>query len=259
MKATARPLSNLDHDEDQDKGMSVSFARIDYQLWQIAWLCLTICFKQEKIRHKIASSFRAASVDLSAVFMVRFSIKGSMIGANSIVPRSMDVSNNGMVSIGPTIRDFYMMKVFDCSNNHLTILPEEFASLQSLEKLDVSHNRLEVLPLAVSTLLNLKIMLLSNNVLLNISKELCGLHELRVLDIRNNKVMNLPIEFGSMTQLYDFRALGNPFVSPSIAVFGSGQNALNYSRALYDSMLSGNAKLAEFRLAAIPLEVKCYI
>jgi Leucine-rich repeat (LRR) protein len=179
-----------------------------------------------------------------------------MIGANSIVPRSMDVSNNGMLSIGPTIQDFYMMKVFDCSRNLLVTLPEEFASLQSLEKLDASHNRLVELPHAVSTLLNLKIMLLSNNALPNISKEVCGLRELRVLDIRNNRVTNLPIEFGSMSRLYDFRALGNPFVSPNLAVFASGQNALNYSRALYASLTTGDAKLAEFRLAIVPLEVK---
>jgi Leucine-rich repeat (LRR) protein len=195
-------------------------------------------------------------VDLSAVFMTKFLVKGSMIGANSIVPRSMDVSNNGMVLIGPTIQDFYMMKVFDCSHNHLTLLPEEFASLQSLEKLNASHNRLQSLPLAVSTLHNLKIILLSNNALTSISKELCSMRELRVLDIQNNNVTNLPIEFGSLLQLYDFRALGNPFESPNIAVFASGQNALNYSRALHRTLISGQAALADFRLSDIPIEVR---
>lgn len=211
--------------------------------------------KQDKIRQKIAASYRVATADLSGVFMTKFSIKGSMIGANSIVPRCMDVSNNGMVTIGPTIQDFYMMKVFDCSHNCLKALPEEFATLQSLEKLDASHNRLAALPLAVSALHNLKIVLISNNDLPCISKELCGIRELRVLDIRNNKIRNLPIEFGSMLQLYDFRALGNPFESPNIAVFSSGQNALNYSRALHGTLTSGNAMLGAFRLSVVPLEV----
>ncbi len=203
----------------------------------------------------MSASFRVASADLSAVFMTKFVIKGSMIGANSIVPRSMDVSNNGMVLISSTIQDFYMMKVFDCSHNNLTFLPEEFSSLQSLEKLDASHNRLLSLPLAVSTLHNLKIMLLSNNTLASISKELCSMRELRVLDIQNNNIKNLPIEFGSLLQLYDFRALGNPFESPNIAVFASGQNALNYSRALHRALISGSAALADFRLSAVPMEV----
>jgi Leucine-rich repeat (LRR) protein len=204
---------------------------------------------------KVVASYRISSADLSAVFMTKFSIKGSMLGANSIVPRCMDVSNNGMLAIGPSIQDFYMMKVFDCSHNNLTALPEEFASLQSLEKLDASHNRLAALPLALSALHNLKIMLISNNDITRLSKELCGIRDLRVLDVRNNKMENLPIEFGSMLQLYDFRALGNPFKSPNVAVFASGQNVLNYSRALHASLISGNAMLAQFRLAVIPLEV----
>jgi hypothetical protein len=207
---------------------------------------------------KVVASYRVASADLSAVCMTTFSIKGSMIGANSAVPRCMDISNNGMFLIGPTIQEFYMMKVLDCSHNNLTTLPEEFASLQSLEKLDASHNRLAELPLAVSALHNLKIMLLSNNDLPGISQGLCSIRDLRVLDVRNNKMRNLPIEFGSMLQLYDFRALGNPFESPNVAVFSSGQNALNYSRALHKSLISGHAILAEFRLAIVPLEVNQY-
>jgi Leucine-rich repeat (LRR) protein len=187
--------------------------------------------------------------------MTKFLIKGSMIGANSIVPRLLDISNNEMVMIGPTIQEFYMMKVFDCSNNNLTTLPEEFESLQSLEKLDASKNRLMSLPFAMSSLRNLKIMLLSDNSLPSISNEICSLKDLRVLDVRNNKIRSLPIEFGSMPQLYDFRALGNPFESPNIAVFSSGQNALNYSRAMYGTLITGKAMLAEFRLAVVPLEV----
>lgn len=127
---------------------------------------------------KVVASYRVASADLSAVFMATFSIKGSMIGANSAVPRCMDISNN--VVIGPTIQDFYMMKVLDCSHNNLTTLPEEFASLQSLEKLDASHNRLAALPLALSALQNLKIMLFSNNDLPGICKGLCSIRDLRV-------------------------------------------------------------------------------
>jgi Leucine-rich repeat (LRR) protein len=210
---------------------------------------------QNKVKQKIAASYRVATADLSAVSMTRFSIQGSMIGANSIVPRSLDISNNGMLLIGATIQDFYMIKVLDCSANLLTTLPEEFSSLQSLEKLDVSDNRLIALPRAVSNLQNLKIALLANNSLSTISKELCSLKEMRVLDIRNNSITNLPIEFGSMKQLYDFRALGNPFLSPNIAVFSSGQNALNYSRALHATLISGNAMLGGFRLTAVPLEV----
>jgi hypothetical protein len=65
----------------------------------------------------------------------------------------------------------------------------------------------------------------------------------------------LPIEFGSLLQLHDFRALGNPFESPNLAVFASGQNAMNYSRALHRSLQTGIAALAEFNLSVIPLEV----
>jgi hypothetical protein len=257
MKAMAKQSARIGGEADpSEKGLTVSKPTFVFNPCDRPKLASSkLLFKQEKIRQKVSASFRAANADLSAVFMTRFAIKGSMIGANSIVPRSMDVSNNGMVFIGPTIQEFYMMKIFDCSHNNLTTLPEDFASLQSLEKLDASHNRLLSLPLAVSALHNLKIILLSNNELTIVSKELCSMQELRILDIQNNRIRNLPIEFGSLLQLHDFRALGNPFESPNLAVFASGQNAMNYSRALHRSLQTGIAALAEFNLSVIPLEV----
>ena len=78
---------------------------------------------------------------------------------------SVDLSNNGLATIGNEILNLKNMKTFTARNNLLnaSCLPKDFGTLIALETLNLSGNRFEEFPMQVTELSKLKNLSLGAN------------------------------------------------------------------------------------------------
>ena len=117
-----------------------------------------------------------------------------------LVPLSkLDLSNNEIDSILPTITNEPDIQVFRMTNNLLTEIPEEVFCLPNLKNVDFSNNKLKALPSSWAMSVSLVEANLYNNKITNLPKAL-NLRNLEILNISDNSISSLPI-FMNLTKL----------------------------------------------------------
>ncbi|CAH1791481.1 unnamed protein product [Owenia fusiformis] len=112
--------------------------------------------------------------------------------------RTLDLSENKISSIPPSIGAFLMLKSLNLNQNRLGGLPNELSKLKKLESLLVSNNRLTSIPTAFVELKALRTVSLSHNQLKTFPLGFCGLKNLDVIDLSHNKILEIPHEVNNM-------------------------------------------------------------
>jgi len=108
--------------------------------------------------------------------------------------RTLDMSDNKLVTLPPWMGDFKMLKQLSISNNRLVALPEEIGKLIKLDSLVAHGNRITELPLSMSALTNIKSIDLSGNKLTVFPPVFNGLKKLNSLDLSKNQITEISEE-----------------------------------------------------------------
>ncbi|GFS73451.1 leucine-rich repeat-containing protein 57 [Nephila pilipes] len=108
------------------------------------------------------------------------------------VLRTLDLSNNKICNIPPTIGNFTNLKNLTASQIKITSLPEEIGTLKKLENINFSLNDLTCLPASFSLLINLRTINLSNNKFVDLPAVFSDMKRLEMLDMSHNKLVEIP-------------------------------------------------------------------
>ena len=124
---------------------------------------------------------------------------------------SLDLSQNNLTNLPPTLFAGLNLQKLDLSNNVLPTLPVGlFAGIYNLETLLINQSQLNTLPVGLFTdLNNLQELNLSSNQLTSLPPTLLnGLHNLKKLDLSENELTSLPptlfAGLDNLQQLYLF-------------------------------------------------------
>jgi Leucine-rich repeat (LRR) protein len=140
------------------------------------------------------------------------------IGALSKLIR-LDLHQNKITLIPPSIKDCSSLAEFYMGNNLLTSIPEDIGMLSNLGILDLHSNQLKEYPVGACRL------------------------KLSFLDLSNNSLSGLPAELGTMTTLRKLLLTGNPMRTlRSSLVSGPTTALLKYLRSRLSSDEGGNQK-----------------
>jgi Leucine-rich repeat (LRR) protein len=113
--------------------------------------------------------------------------------------RTLDLSDNRLRVLPPSIAQFKNLKSLNLSGNRLSELPEELTQCSKLESIQVNNNNLTSLPPSISTLKNLKSVSLAHNQFDSLPSCLCHIGKLEFLDMSSNKIATLPEEIGEIS------------------------------------------------------------
>jgi Leucine-rich repeat (LRR) protein len=131
----------------------------------------------------------------------------------------LDLSNNGIRTIGPELGRFRNLQYLNLSANQLSDLPPELGRLTKLQVLNVSGNQLDQLPNEIGNLVNLKQLIAGQNLLKRIPPEVGRLNKLEFFDASDNRLTQVPAALGLSTSLRDI-ALRTNFLSTLPAEMG---------------------------------------
>ncbi|XP_060606499.1 leucine-rich repeat-containing protein 58-like [Ruditapes philippinarum] len=116
---------------------------------------------------------------------------------------NLDISNNGLTSIGMEILHLQSLTTFTARNNLLdeNSLPKDFGLVTSLETLNFSGNRFTDFPMQLTELKNLKTLHIGANNLKSIPGAIKGLSKLEVLYLGGNSLQEVPAELGTLHRM----------------------------------------------------------
>jgi len=103
-----------------------------------------------------------------------------------ILLRDLDVSNNRLQRVDPSIDACIRLRRLSLSSNELTHIPSELSSCAMLEEIDLTHNRLQEIPQSLATLPALSELRLDNNDLAQLPTSLSLMPTLLVLTCTSN-------------------------------------------------------------------------
>jgi len=101
---------------------------------------------------------------------------------------SLNLSNNQLSSIPPSINNLTELTVLELHNNLLSNIPSSIGNLTSLRELSLFNNKLSSLPADIGNLTNLTRLSLSSNGLSNLPTSFTNLITLNNLDVSNNRL-----------------------------------------------------------------------
>ncbi|KAF8766731.1 Leucine-rich repeat-containing protein 57 [Argiope bruennichi] len=108
------------------------------------------------------------------------------------VLRTLDISNNKIGNLPPTIGNFTNLKNLTACQIRIASLPEEIGTLKKLESVNFSNNELTTLPASFVQLVNLRTINLSNNKITNLQPVFANMKKLELLDMSHNKLVEVP-------------------------------------------------------------------
>ncbi|XP_035227466.1 leucine-rich repeat-containing protein 57-like [Stegodyphus dumicola] len=108
------------------------------------------------------------------------------------VLRTLDLSNNKIGNIPPSIGQFTNLKNLSASQIRITSLPEEIGTLKKLETVNFSMNELTSLPSSFAQLVNLRTINLSKNKFTELPSVFSNMKRLELLDMSHNKLVEVP-------------------------------------------------------------------
>ncbi|KAK6055260.1 leucine Rich repeat-containing domain protein [Cooperia oncophora] len=113
------------------------------------------------------------------------------------VIRNLELSQNKLKELPPTIGAFTVLKQLHLSENALTELPHEIGMLKNLEILQVQSNKLSSLPDSLVGCTSLKTLNISANSFTQFPVVACHLMSLETLNLAQNTITELPDEQGN--------------------------------------------------------------
>ncbi|GBM45560.1 Leucine-rich repeat-containing protein 57 [Araneus ventricosus] len=108
------------------------------------------------------------------------------------VLRTLDISNNKIGNLPPTIGNFTNLKNLTACQIRIASLPEEIGTLKKLESINFSNNELTSLPASFVQLVNLRTINLSHNKIANLQPVFTNMKKLELLDMSYNKLVEVP-------------------------------------------------------------------
>ena len=172
-----------------------------------------------KAEAKIAEALRtgATELDLSGSHTIH-SIQALTELPESLVQlpqlRTLDLSDNYLVSLPDFLRQLTQLRVLDLSNNRLKALPESLGELRCLRVLNVDGNQLSSLPESLRQLSQLEMLnvgAIRTNQLRELPEWLGEFQQLRTLEAAGNHLTSLPESLNQLSQLQELNVRGNEF------------------------------------------------
>jgi len=114
------------------------------------------------------------------------------------VLRSIDLSENKIVSIPENIGAFINLKVLNLSHNNIENLPEQLGTLAKLETLTLASNKIRTVTSTLQKLPKLRDVNLSDNKISVFPKAFCGIKSLTVIDLSRNRITEIPSGVGGL-------------------------------------------------------------
>lgn len=108
--------------------------------------------------------------------------------------RTLNLSENKLSSLPPSIGTFTQLKILNISKNRIGSIPAEVGQLIKLETLLANDNRLTALPATVSNLRSLRDVSLASNQLKSFPTQFSALKHLNSLDLSRNRITEIPPE-----------------------------------------------------------------
>lgn len=112
--------------------------------------------------------------------------------------RTVDLSNNKIEVLPPSIGNFLHMKSLTLNCNKITSLPCEIAKLKKLETLLLNGNQLRQLPATMGQLKALRTLSLAGNQFREFPPGLGTLRHLDLLDLSKNHIQAVPVEVSAL-------------------------------------------------------------
>ncbi|GIY14744.1 leucine-rich repeat-containing protein 57 [Caerostris darwini] len=108
------------------------------------------------------------------------------------VLRTLDISNNKIGNLPPSIGNFTNLKSITASHIKITSIPEEIGTLKKLEVINFSNNDLTSLPASFVQLVNLRTLNLNNNKITDFPHIFKNMKKLELLDLSHNTLVEVP-------------------------------------------------------------------
>jgi Leucine-rich repeat (LRR) protein len=151
------------------------------------------------------------------------SIPDAALGLGDAI-RVVDVSNNNLVELSPSLAalinlqrlvlannrltafpaalcNFPSLKILVLDSNGLHELPDEVSGLLRLEKLSANSNKLKALPAGLGNLKDLKSLSASSNSISEIPATLASCSSLQEIDLQSNAISSIPAALGQLKKL----------------------------------------------------------
>ncbi|WKX92874.1 hypothetical protein Q1695_010701 [Nippostrongylus brasiliensis] len=114
------------------------------------------------------------------------------------VIRNLELSQNQIKELPPTIGGFSLLKQLHLSENLLSELPDEIGALKNLEVLNLQRNMLTSLPDAIAGCYSLRTLNVSSNKFSQFPMSVCYLASLETLLLEQNTITELPTQVSSL-------------------------------------------------------------
>lgn len=137
----------------------------------------------------------------------------------------LNLSNNKLASIPPTVKKVKKLKTLNLNSNCLISLPSELGDLQYLQELEVSDNKLSVLPESVCNgCINLTRLNVSNNRIRFMPAEIDNIKGLQDLLMEKNQIVGLSCSYKKLN-IKEISLDWFKYASPSMESVIYGQKA----------------------------------
>ncbi|CAH1772444.1 unnamed protein product [Owenia fusiformis] len=113
----------------------------------------------------------------------------------------LNLGHNKLTELPECMSSLVNLSLLHVEHNQLSHLPEDIGKLTSLEDLNVSHNNLTSLPASLGYLTHVMKCNFANNNLQEIPPEIGSMRGLRTLELTHNKLNSLPAELGDLEKL----------------------------------------------------------
>ena len=137
----------------------------------------------------------------------------------------LNLSSNLLIKLPTAIGNLLRLRVLTLTWNKLVSLPAEIGKLCHLRELHLGFNALESLPASIGELTLLELLEANDNLI----SELPSLHscrKLKSLKLQFNNIRSVHPSLGDCIALEECTLLGNPLVSPPLAVAMDGAEAI---------------------------------
>lgn len=115
------------------------------------------------------------------------------------VIRNLELSQNKIKNLPPSIGHFSALKQLHLSDNFITALPDEIGLLKNLETLNLQSNKLSTLPETIVGCSSLKALNISVNCFSYFPAAVCHMISLDTLNLSQNLITELPDEVSSLS------------------------------------------------------------
>lgn len=127
--------------------------------------------------------------------------------------KTLDVTNNFLSELPPTIQANSNLVRLVLSKNGLTGLPREIGMLSNLKVLNLDENKLSSMPIEICLLEKLETLSIAGNTLESLPEEISQLRRMKTANFSSNRLTKLPAAIGRCSALEELVATDNHLTS----------------------------------------------